>query len=222
MTIISLTVANVCRMSTIYYWLIDHTGMTYSNMYQLVVVYGWSILKCISFSLDSLEERKNEDEKVKENNSNDWTFAHFLGYVFYFPTLVLGPPVIYQRFRGSYRPEEEPVEIKSLVITFLKDIGRVIFWYLFIEFSDQHLHLVRVQYAPRVLEQFNPFCLFGYGLLVALHFHTKYVVFYGLTCAVAKLDGVDTPPRPVCLTRVHKSSDLWRNFDRGLYEFLIK
>ena len=50
----------------------------------------------------------------------------------------------------------------------------------------------------------------------------RYVVVYGWSCFVAKLDGVDAPPHPKCVGRIHLYSDMWRHFDNGLYLFMQK
>ena len=45
---------------------------------------------------------------------------------------------------------------------------------------------------------------------------------YGWSSFVAKLDGVDSPPHPKCIGRIHLYSDMWRHFDKGLYLFIQK
>ena len=50
----------------------------------------------------------------------------------------------------------------------------------------------------------------------------RYVVMYGWSCFVAKLDGLDVPPHPKCIGRIHLYSDMWRHFDNGLYLFMQK
>ena len=45
---------------------------------------------------------------------------------------------------------------------------------------------------------------------------------YGWSCFLAKMDGVDAPPHPKCIGRIHLYSDMWRHFDNGLYLFMQK
>lgn len=209
-----LLVSNLAKVDEVYYWIVDNIEISESSLYQMVVLFGWSTLKCVSFAMDALEEEKGE------KNGENFSFSHFLGYLFYFPTLVLGPPVIYSRFRMCFR-DHRP-DHSHVAKTFLKDIGRVFFWFLILEFSNHFLYFVNIRYSPQILEQFNIISLFGYGCLIGQHFHVKYVVLYGFSCAFAKLDGIETPPRPICIARVHKYSDMWKHFDSGLHEFLVK
>lgn len=66
----------------------------------------------------------------------------------------------------------------------------------------------------------NLWTLYSLGYLMGQYFHVKYVIFYGLGIAVAQMDRIDTPALPKCIARIHWYSDMWKYFDRGLYEFL--
>lgn len=214
LTINLLLVSNLAKVDEVYYWIVDNVEISESSLYQMVVLFGWSTLKCVSFAVDALEE-KREAKNLKE-----FSFSYFLGYIFYFPTLVLGPPIIYSRFRTCYLEQRPEQSIAAK--TFLKDITKVFFWFLILELSNHFLYFVNIRYSPQILDQFNIISLFGYGCLIGQHFHVKYVVLYGFSCAFAKLDGMETPPRPICIARVHKYSDMWKHFDSGLHEFLVK
>lgn len=51
-------------------------------------------------------------------------------------------------------------------------------------------------------------------------FYLKYVVIFGVPSLFALIDGMTPPGPPICISRVSKYSQMWRYFDRGLYEFL--
>jgi hypothetical protein len=53
-------------------------------------------------------------------------------------------------------------------------------------------------------------------------FLNKYVVIYGTSSNLCYLDNVKAPSQPKCIARIHLYSDMWKHFDRGLYNFLIK
>uniref|UniRef100_A0A915ECZ8 Uncharacterized protein n=1 Tax=Ditylenchus dipsaci TaxID=166011 RepID=A0A915ECZ8_9BILA len=50
-------------------------------------------------------------------------------------------------------------------------------------------------------------------------FHLKYVVIFGLPAVFARLDNMQPPKGPICISRVGLYSKIWRGFDRGLYAF---
>lgn len=168
--------------------------------------------KPLSFALD----------KQDSETGDLFEFSHFLGYLFYFPTFYLGPPIIYTRFKSCYSSDTDRTINLRVLKTFVRDLLKVFFWALVLELSQHFLYLASLHHAPRIINQFEIFALFGYGYLMGQYFQVKYVVLYGLACAFAKLDGIETPPGPICVGRVHKYSDMWKHFDRGLYEFLVK
>lgn len=62
----------------------------------------------------------------------------------------------------------------------------------------------------------------GLGYCLGQFFMIKYVVMYGLPSRLAALDQVEAPPPPKCIGRIHLYSQMWRDFDRGLYNFMLK
>lgn len=68
----------------------------------------------------------------------------------------------------------------------------------------------------------NPWALYTFGYLMGQFFHNKYVVFYGVSTAIAKFEGIDAPGLPKCIGRIHLYSNMWKYFDQGLYEFLFQ
>lgn len=212
MTGVSLLLSNLTKWGPVYRWLLSNTSWTYETLQLMTIVGGWMTLKCVSFAMDAQTEKEEKKQ---------FSLSHFLGYLFYLPTLYLGPPIIYSRFRTCYEKEAQR-DLSGLFKTFLKDIGKVILWYHVLEFSHHILYVSSLKHNLDILEKFSTVSLFGYGLLMGQHFHVKYVVLYGFSCAFAKLDGINAPPLPICVARVHKYSNMWKHFDRGLYEFLIK
>ena len=61
----------------------------------------------------------------------------------------------------------------------------------------------------------------GLGYCLGQFFMIKYVVMYGLPSRLAALDRVEAPPPPKCIGRIHLYSQMWRDFDRGLYNFML-
>lgn len=62
------------------------------------------------------------------------------------------------------------------------------------------------------------------GLCFALFgsFFVQYYVFYGIPILFANIDQIKSPTRPKCVFSIAKSSELWRTFDGGLYDFMKK
>jgi len=50
----------------------------------------------------------------------------------------------------------------------------------------------------------------------------KYLVIYGIGTNIAEYEGIEMPPLPKCPSHIHRYSVIWKDFDRGLYDFLVK
>lgn len=107
--------------------------------------------------------------------------------------------------------------IKNLFISLI----RCIFWMIFCDFALHYIYINNLQGNIRLIENFNGFQLYGFGYLMSLFFYIKYVFSYGLGISFSQMDGIETPKTPKCIGRIHLYSDMWKNFDQGLYEFLF-
>lgn len=86
-----------------------------------------------------------------------------------------------------------------------------------------HLHSFKCDYSLfQFIERLGGWTMNGLGYCMGQYFHLKYVVVYGITTSIARCENINAPPIPKCVARVHKYSDMWRHFDRGLYLFLTR
>ncbi|VDD86061.1 unnamed protein product, partial [Enterobius vermicularis] len=86
------------------------------------------------------------------------------------------------------------------------------------------LHLIHVnsffEADPQIFDSLSFYEVVSVAYLRGQLFHMKYVVIFGIPAAFASLDGLKPPDPPICISRVSRYSRMWRNFDRGLYQFL--
>lgn len=101
---------------------------------------------------------------------------------------------------------------------------RYLFWAQFLEVATHFIYSSSLQYYTFVTETFDAWSLCGFGFALTIMFYLKYVVIYGITRAVAEIDGFENviAQPPECIAHMHKTSYLWRKFDQGLYFFLMK
>uniref|UniRef100_A0A1B0CD87 Protein-cysteine N-palmitoyltransferase Rasp n=2 Tax=Lutzomyia longipalpis TaxID=7200 RepID=A0A1B0CD87_LUTLO len=214
---IYLLALNLLKSDAFFDFLTRHTKLGESEIYEILIVFAWMLLKCISFGIDAIEHRKSRE------SHSDWEFClePFMGYVFYFPTLHLGPIMIYSRYRKSLRQEVSEVSTEKILI-FLRDILLSIFWMVFLEGALHFFYVNNLQTNENVVSQLDSWALYGFGYLLGQFFHIKYVIAYGIGMAFARMDDIDPPRKPKCISRIHLYSDMWKHFDHGLYEFLFR
>ena len=65
-------------------------------------------------------------------------------------------------------------------------------------------------FQPHVVENLNLWALCGMGYALGQFFQLKYVIMYGTSSLLSKLDDMAAPPHPKCIGRIHVYSDMWR------------
>ncbi|XP_055382898.1 protein-cysteine N-palmitoyltransferase Rasp isoform X2 [Condylostylus longicornis] len=191
----------------------------YFETYKFVVLLAWNILRGLSFILDRQEALKN-NIGLKQWNLLD--FMRYAGYMFYFPTFIFGPFIIYGRysqlFSDNFREKDVIERLKNLIFGLL----RIGFWILFVNVSLHFFYFYYLQYDHEAVLVLSSLGLYGFGYLMGLYFQIHYIITYGLGITFLKYDSISPPRQPICIARVHFYSYMWRYFDEGLYEFLLK
>ncbi|XP_050600802.1 protein-cysteine N-palmitoyltransferase HHAT isoform X1 [Bombus affinis] len=187
--------------------------------YILTHILCWVQLRSISYSMDNIKSHlENKCDYILFFVQN---LLYKLAYCLYLPTLSLGPLVLYQEFINSVKGSFQFLRPANLG-NFLFNVIRYIFWILFANFFLHFLYFNAIQYHPEVVQDLNPWALYGLGYCMGQFFLIKYVVVYGLNHTLCAIDNVKAPPQPKCVARIHLYSDMWKYFDQGLYKFLIR
>uniref|UniRef100_A0A0N5A0H6 Acyltransferase n=1 Tax=Parastrongyloides trichosuri TaxID=131310 RepID=A0A0N5A0H6_PARTI len=100
---------------------------------------------------------------------------------------------------------------------------RLIAWFIILE---TFLHLFSVNEIqslnPEIFKTLKPHVLFTIGIFSGGFFYLKYLFIFGLPIYFAKLDEMIPPRKPVCAFTIARFSNVWRGFDRGLYQFMLR
>lgn len=106
---------------------------------------SWMILRLTSAMLDIL--KTTNDDKMKNSLEN------ILGYIFYFPTILHGPPIIYERYLNMIPLNQyQPVEDFLMRLKILWKIAiRLILIYFLFEASMHFIYANAAAMEPEVL-----------------------------------------------------------------------
>lgn len=188
----------------------------YIEFHNLMVTLCWSILRGCSFSL----QYEKDKTKFAENLNTKYCLKTYLGYTLYFPCLMLGPFMGYNRYFVSEQTDN-PATIRNIK-TFLWQICKVIFWWIMLEIGTHFVYVHYMAVDIAAVEVLNTkFGLYAVGYFMGQFFFMFYIITYGLGIAFAQFDGLNPPRKPRCIGLVHSYSDMWKYFDEGLYEFLF-
>ncbi|XP_008553452.1 protein-cysteine N-palmitoyltransferase Rasp [Microplitis demolitor] len=182
----------------------------------LTVTIFWVQLRSISCCVDNITGYRHRNLGGFFRN-----FIETTAYCLYLPTLCTGPFFLYSDFRKGINGPTDKWTLRRAGNTCF-NLLRFIFWLLFTELLMHFLYITAFKYQARAVENFNSWAFVGFGYWMGQYFYIKYLVVYGLAGELTRADDINAPPPPKCFSKIHLYSELWRDFDRGLYQFLIK
>ncbi|KAK6024029.1 MBOAT family protein [Ostertagia ostertagi] len=192
------------------YVVMHHTTNIADNPFLIYTLVSYSMLSYVSYCIDTIDGpvRKEDDTIAKQ-------YLRMLFYTFYQPYL-FSLIVLYSDF------ERQIAERRQKTRDWLGSVWfavRIAFWWGVLELSLHFMYhetiLRNIEYADTVPKD----AFFAMGLALGVFFHLKYVIIFGLPAAFARFDNMDPQPGPICLFRAMLFSKVWREFDRGLYQF---
>ncbi|CAP30285.1 Protein CBR-HHAT-1 [Caenorhabditis briggsae] len=171
---------------------------------------SYSMIHYISYSLEHLKgnSRKEDDSVVKR-------FVRMMFYAFYQPYL-FSLIMLYPDFERQIR--ERNTRQRNWLNCIWSGV-RIAFWWWLMETSLHFLYQEAILKNAPYLYSLPKDQFVALGMAMGIFFHLKYAVIFGLPSLFAKLDNMDPLPGPICLIRVTLYSKVWREFDRGLYQF---
>uniref|UniRef100_A0A182R102 Protein-cysteine N-palmitoyltransferase Rasp n=1 Tax=Anopheles farauti TaxID=69004 RepID=A0A182R102_9DIPT len=217
-TFVWIAVVNYFKVWYFYDKLNIHFNINNDQLLELSLITSWNVIKCTSFCLDKYNLTSPTEEK-------HYGLKDLLGYVLYFPLMFMGPAIVYSRFKTIHERCTTPTEDSSLpnrLWILARRLTMAWFWTLVMLTGQHFLYVNLIQQDLVLLQHVNLWALYGLGFLMGQFFYVKYVVFYGVAIAFGRFDGIDMPGKPICIARVNQYSDMWKYFDRSLYEFLFK
>ncbi|XP_049266876.1 protein-cysteine N-palmitoyltransferase Rasp isoform X1 [Rhipicephalus sanguineus] len=178
------------------------------------VAFHWNVLRGLSFSVDCVQ---SQQRKSAGENKRRWPpYWKTLGYLMYMPMLYLGPPQVYDDFVAQSekpKPSCTPREVTIAVARILRCGAH----FLLMEIMAHFFYSSAMAEWPRMGERLDLFSLLGYALSLEFNYYVCYLFTYGFAGALAKAEGIEVPGTAPCIARLHRCSQFWRYFDRGMH-----
>ncbi|XP_041354608.1 protein-cysteine N-palmitoyltransferase HHAT-like [Gigantopelta aegis] len=150
--------------------------------------------------------------------SDHYGLLDLFQYMFYFSLLFCAPFVTYNIFNSQINSNPLPWNRRKLYDTIFVFL-RIAFWAFIVEFSLHHLYFSAMMFNPYILKRVSHCTLMGIGYLQGQFKMVKYLVFYSLTGQMAGLEGIEVPGPPSCISYIYRYSQMWKLFDKGIYNF---
>ncbi|XP_038205720.1 protein-cysteine N-palmitoyltransferase HHAT isoform X2 [Arvicola amphibius] len=174
-------------------------------------------VRCLFYTSFSLELCRQPAPAPAQPGSS---FPWLLAYVFYYPVFHNGPILNFPEFFKQMQQPELSSPKQSLCIL-AKGLGRLLCWWWLAELMV-HLMFMHALHSSPLLESVSCWTLGGLALAQVLFFYVKYLVLFGVPALLMRLDGLKPPPLPRCVSTMFSFTGMWRYFDVGLHNFLIR
>ena len=181
----------------------------------------------LSSSLDNLTVRQK-----KELQSGFGQFQEKVvtisAYLLYLPGFFAGPIYLYNDFeRATRHVKAEPEKEVFLGRKYFKTMGFLLAFIAEVIYYEWMLHWLYSSAITSdyiIVSGYDSWQFSGFIASLCLLFYLKYTCICGTFKILANFDGVPTiaPPLPSCVAAMHLNSQLWRNFDVGIYIWLRK
>ncbi|XP_063299935.1 protein-cysteine N-palmitoyltransferase HHAT isoform X2 [Pelobates fuscus] len=171
-------------------------------------------VRCLYYTSFSLEYCS-----LQENETMDNSFSSMLVYVFYYPVFHNGPIMTYDEFSNQKQDDGcTGFDIYGLVL----DVARLLVWWWLAELMIHLMYMHAMFSSYHLLEEASFWTLGGLALAQVSFFYVKYLVLYGIPALLIRLDGMNPPALPRCVSTMYSFTRIWRSFDVGLHRFLVR
>ncbi|XP_062864037.1 protein-cysteine N-palmitoyltransferase HHAT [Trichomycterus rosablanca] len=187
------------------------------NYYLLLFSTVMCALRCTSFSLE-LCWSPTPDEDTRRTRTFLLRLYNLINYCFYHPLFYNGPIVNYDQFSQQV---ERPV-CKTPAAWSCGQMVRVCGWWCLAELMIHLMYMHTIQNQETFLNMLPPWALGGLALALVQFFYVKYLVLFGVASLLVKLDGIEPPALPRCVSIMYSFRGMWRHFDVGLYKWLVR
>ncbi|XP_057583683.1 protein-cysteine N-palmitoyltransferase HHAT isoform X3 [Hippopotamus amphibius kiboko] len=174
-------------------------------------------VRCLYYTSFSLELCWQQPPTERTSYSFPWMVA----YVFYYPVFHNGPILSFPEFIAQMQQQEQGSPKASLSVLVL-GLGRLLFCWWLAELMVHLMYMHAIYSSTSLLRAVSCWTLGGLALAQVLFFYVKYLVLFGVPALLMRLDGLTPPPLPRCVSTMFSFTGMWRYFDVGLHDFLVR
>nr|XP_031294493.1 protein-cysteine N-palmitoyltransferase HHAT isoform X4 [Camelus dromedarius] len=118
--------------------------------------------------------------------------------------------------------QQEHGSLKASFSILVLGLGRLFFCWWLAELMVHLMYMHAIYSSTSLLRAVSCWTLGGLALAQVLFFYVKYLVLFGVPALLMRLDGLTPPPLPRCVSTMFSFTGMWRYFDVGLHDFLIR
>ncbi|KAL3040436.1 hypothetical protein OYC64_011454 [Pagothenia borchgrevinki] len=169
---------------------------------------GFTIMRCMSFALENCERK-----------DGNYSLLELLKYNFYLPFFYFGPIMTFDKFYVQANKSDlsrKEWGLWNISLHGLTHLGVVIMVDLLFHF----MYILTIPTDLKLLKHSSDWALVGLAYFNLVYDWVKAAVMFGIINTVSRLDHLDPPKPPKCITMLYMFSET--HFDRGINEWLCK
>ncbi|XP_010765452.1 hedgehog acyltransferase like, b [Notothenia coriiceps] len=169
---------------------------------------GFTIMRCMSFALENCERKEGS-----------YSILELLKYNFYLPFFYFGPIMTFDKFYVQANKSDlsrKEWGLWNISLHGLTHLGVVIMVDLLFHF----MYILTIPNDLKLLKHSSDWALVGLAYFNLVYDWVKAAVMFGIINTVSRLDHLDPPRPPKCITMLYMFSET--HFDRGINEWLCK
>ncbi|XP_057189194.1 hedgehog acyltransferase like, a isoform X2 [Triplophysa rosa] len=169
---------------------------------------GFSIMRCMSFALENCEKK-----------DGNYTFMDLIKYNFYLPFFFFGPVMTFDRFHeqaNNPNLTRKEREMWNITIHAVVQLGAI----LVVDVFFHYLYILTIPSDLKLVKQLSDWSLAGLAYSNLVYDWVKAAVMFGVINTVSRLDHLDPPQPPKCITMLYVFAET--HFDRGINDWLCK
>ncbi|XP_061777265.1 hedgehog acyltransferase like, b isoform X2 [Nerophis ophidion] len=169
---------------------------------------GFTIMRCTSFALENCERK-----------DGNFSILELLKYNFYLPFFYFGPVMTFDRFYLQANKSEVSRKERELWNINMQ-AGTHLALVLLVDFLFHFMYVLSIPGDLKLLKHLSDWALVGVAYFNLLYDWVKAAVMFGVINTVCRLDHLDPPKPPKCITMLYVFAET--HFDRGINEWLCK
>ncbi|XP_032264764.1 protein-cysteine N-palmitoyltransferase HHAT-like protein isoform X1 [Phoca vitulina] len=169
---------------------------------------GFTVLRCTSFALESCA---HPDRR--------YSLADLLKYNFYLPFFFFGPIMTFDRFHAQMS-QVEPVRREGELWRIRAQGGLSVVAIMAVDIFFHFFYILTIPSDLKFANRLPESALAGLAYSNLVYDWVKAAVLFGVVNTVARLDHLDPPQPPKCITALYVFAET--HFDRGINDWLCK
>ncbi|XP_047595262.1 protein-cysteine N-palmitoyltransferase HHAT-like protein isoform X2 [Lutra lutra] len=169
---------------------------------------GFTVLRCASFALESCA---HPDRR--------YSLADLLKYNFYLPFFFFGPIMTFDRFHAQMS-QVEPVRREGELWRIRAQAGLSVVAIMAVDIFFHFFYILTIPSDLKFANRLPDSALAGLAYSNLVYDWVKAAVLFGVVNTVARLDHLDPPQAPKCITALYVFAET--HFDRGINDWLCK